>query len=346
VAERGIEGARPRLTPAMADLRRTVREWAEDHSEDTPPSYLVALSGGGDSAALAWACSIELPKLGLKVGAVIVDHQLQDGSTDIAERAARQAKGWGLSPVMIKTVSVQPGAGPEDSARVARYQALTEALHETGSRGILLAHTQDDQAETVLLGLARGSGPASLQGMPVEDGPLHRPLLGFSREALRQALGDAGETWWDDPHNRDDRFARVRVRRDVLPVLERELGPGVAQSLARSAELARQDSEFLDGLAQALFELHALREESGVWSIGVSALEQQPLALRSRVLRKIAKAAGAPSLGYGHTTDMLSLVSEWKGQGELSLPGLVVWRKAGNIYARMAPQGDNKGATQ
>jgi tRNA(Ile)-lysidine synthase len=187
----------------MADVRRSVREWA--HSV-TPGPYLVALSGGGDSLALAWAAGIEGPKLGFSVGAVIVDHQLQDDSAEVAGRAADQARELGLQPVLTKNVSVGSSGGLEEAARQARYQAFREAMAETGALGVLLAHTEDDQAETVVMGLARGSGPASLKGMAPADPPFWRPLLALPRSTLRRALEDAGVTWWDDPHNLDDRF--------------------------------------------------------------------------------------------------------------------------------------------
>lgn len=327
----------------MAELRRTIRGWATNLEGAHGGRYVVALSGGGDSAALAWACAKELPSQGLEVGAVIVDHQVQEGSDLVATRAGEQAEAWGLSPVMIKTVTVAGGGGPEDAARTARYAALREALHETGSRGILLAHTRDDQAETVLLGLARGSGPASVQGMPRLDGPFHRPLLGLARETLRAALRDAGETWWEDPHNVEARFARVRVRQRVLPVLEKELGPGIAEALARTAELARQDSEALDALAGALFERHVSKGSEGTWRIPIEVLAGEPVALASRVVRKLALSAGATSLSFTHTAEMLALVGNWKGQGELTLPGIVVWRNAGTLCARITPAGEKKG---
>lgn len=326
----------------MADVRRAVREWALS-SEDTPGSlYLVALSGGGDSAALAWAASEELPKRGIRIGAVIVDHQLQVDSAGVASRAADQASGWGLSPVMMKTVEVGTDGGPEDAARNARYRAFTEALAETGSRGILLAHTQDDQAETVLLGLARGSGPASLKGMAARDRAFHRPLLSLPRSTLRSALEDAGQSWWEDPHNSDTRFARVRVREALMPALEKELGPGVSRALARTAELFRQDSDALDELAGAVSDSAVVREGPGHWSVPVSVLEGLSDALLSRVLKGLAHAAGATALGYVHIGEMMKLVRAWSGQAEVTLGGVLLGRAEGSLHARSAPLGAKK----
>ena len=319
----------------MADTRRAVREWAQSLDQPSEGLYLVALSGGGDSLALAWAAALELPKLGLQVGAVIVDHQLQTDSAAVVARAARSAEGWGLSPVLTKVVKVGSGEGPEDAARRARYEAFSEALKETGALGLLLAHTEDDQAETVVLGLARGSGPGSLKGMAKTDGPYHRPLLGVRREVLRSALTDAGEQWWEDPHNSDPRFTRVRVRREILPVMESALGPGITEALARSAELFRNDSAVLDDLAQALFVSCSREHAAGHWSIEVEALADQPEALRSRALRQLISSVGAPSPSYQQIREVSALVTDWKGQSEVSLAGARVGREGTAIHVRI-----------
>ncbi len=311
----------------MADVRRAVREWGTRWPADSSPLHLVALSGGGDSLALAWAAGIELPKLGHRVGAVIVDHQLQPDSALVAEEAARLATEWGLAPVLIKTVSVGQVGGPEEAARNARYQAFTEAMGETGALGVLLAHTEDDQAETVLLGLARGSGPASLKGMAAHDGPYSRPLLALPRSTLRQALEDADVTWWDDPHNTDERFSRVRVRNRVLPVLEKEIGPGIAGALVRTAELFRQDSEALDSLASEVLERFVRTAPDGALVAEVSVLESQPAALTSRVLRMMVMAVGGPAPTYAQMSQIMALVDSYRGQSRVALGGANVERK-------------------
>lgn len=329
----------------MADLRRAVREWALRAGDVTDQLYLVALSGGGDSAALAWAASEELPKLGVRLGAVIVDHQLQSDSAGVALRAANQASGWGLAPVMVKTVEVGVSGGPEDAARTARYRAFSEAQVETGARGILLAHTEDDQAETVLLGLARGSGPGSLKGMASRDGHVHRPFLGLSRQTLRLALEDAGQSWWEDPHNSDPRFTRVRVRNELMPVLEKELGPGVSRALARTADLFRQDSEALDGLALGVVDRAVVQGKPGHWSVPVDALEPLPDAILSRVLKHFAETAGATALSHVHVGEMTRLVRDWSGQADVSMSGAVVGRAGGSLHARIGvvARGKDKG---
>ncbi len=318
----------------MADTRRAVREWALTASTKHPTTYVVGVSGGGDSLALAWAAGLELPKLGLGVGAVVVDHQLQEDSGHQAKRAADQATELGLSPVVVKTVSPSGSGGPEEAARQARYQAFAEVVHETGATGVLLGHTEDDQAETVLMGLARGSGPGSLKGMASTDGFVHRPLLGLSRATLRQALEDAGITWWEDPHNEDPQFTRVRVRNDVMPVLEDALGPGMRQALARTAELFRQDSSALEEAASKLLATHMVRHSPTHCSLGVVGLIAEPEAIVVRVLRGLVLAAGGTSSSYSQTKAMLALLTQWNGQAAVSLTGASLERQGGEIHAR------------
>jgi tRNA(Ile)-lysidine synthase len=318
----------------MADVRRAVREWAGNLEAKPGRSlFLVGLSGGGDSLALAWALSQEAKALGVQVGVVIVDHGLQEGSAEVAARAADQAGGFGLSPVLIKSVSVVGSGNIEEKARRVRYQAYNEALKETGAEGVVLAHSLDDQAETVLLGLTRGSGPTALKGMASLDGVFHRPLLELSRNTLRQALRDAGVPWWEDPHNTDERFTRPRVRHQVLPVLEKELGPGVAEALARTAELFRIDSAALDADAEDWFRRNAVEDSEGNWSAGVLELESLSHAIRSRVLRMLVMRVGGGSPSYAQTRQMMTLLQSWNGQSSVNLSGASLERTAGRIIA-------------
>lgn len=312
---------RPRLTPAIADVRRAVRASLPEGK------VLVALSGGPDSLALAAATAFEVAG---RAGAVIVDHGLQEGSAEVAERAAQQGRDLGLEPVLVVRVEVGAEGGPEAAAREARYRALSEAAATTGASAVLLGHTLDDQAETVLLGLARGSGAASLQGMESVSGIYRRPLLGIRRSVTEQACADAGLTPWHDPHNDDPAFTRVRVRQAVLPLLEAELGPGVAEALARTADLLREDSAALDHFAEELVEELAEIAEAGI-SLPVAALEANPPALRQRLIRLAVLGEFHLSLSRQHTLDVARLVTDWHGQGPLDLPGLTVSREGGRI---------------
>jgi tRNA(Ile)-lysidine synthase len=320
---------RPRLTPAVADVRRAVRASLGDLRADD--LVLVALSGGADSLALAAATAFEAPRAGLRAGAVVVDHGLQPGSAEVAAAAAAQATALGLAPVEVRRVAVGTEGGPEAAAREARYRSLREVASSTGAVAVLLGHTLDDQAETVLLGLARGSGPTSLQGMDAVAGPWRRPLLAVRREATRASCADLGLEPWDDPHNDDPSYARVRVRTTVLPVLERELGPGVAEALVRTAAQLREDAEALDHFAEEVAEEVADHAEAGI-SLDVRSLAANPAALRQRLIRLAVSSEFALTLSRAQTLEVARLVTDWHGQGAVSLPGVTVVRTGGALH--------------
>ncbi|WP_173923484.1 tRNA lysidine(34) synthetase TilS [Agromyces sp. Marseille-P2726] len=317
---------RPRLTPPIADVRRAVRGVLPAEGP-----VLVALSGGADSLALAAGVAFEAPRAGLRAGAVIVDHGLQEGSADVAARAAAQARELRLDPVVVRQVDATGGGGPEASARAARYAALDEVADETDAALVLLGHTLDDQAETVLLGLARGSGAASLGGMPARSGRYARPLLGIRRSTTRQACLDAGLEPWDDPHNVDPSYARVRVRERVLPVLEAELGPGIAEALVRTAEQLREDEEAFDAQIGEFIEEVCEPAEAGI-AVSVGALAANPAALRQRIIRHVVASEFGVSLSRTQTLEVARLVTEWRGQGPIDLPsGIRARREHGLI---------------
>jgi tRNA(Ile)-lysidine synthase len=313
-------------SPAVASVRLAVRRGLADL--DAGDVVLVAASGGADSLALAAATAFEAPRLGLRAGAVTVDHDLQVGSGERARKVATVLAELGLAPVDVRAVQVGSGGGPEAAARAARYQALDAAADEHGAAVVLLAHTRDDQAETVLLGLARGSGTRSLAGMAAVTGRYRRPLLGLDRATVRAAAD--GLPVWEDPHNSDPAFARVRVREAALPSLEAALGPGVAAALARTAALSRSDADALDAWAgRAATEVTAADG-----SLDVAGLDGLPRAVRSRVVRDAALAAGSPAsdLRAEHVEAVDALVTDWHGQGPLQLPGgVTVSRRCGRL---------------
>ena len=292
------------------------------------PLVLVALSGGADSLALAAATAFEAPRAGLRAGAVIVDHGLQDASADVASAAAEAARALGLDPVLVRRIEVTGEGGPEASARAARYAALDAAAAETGAEIVLLGHTLDDQAETVLLGLARGSGGASLAGMPARAGRYARPLLGIRRATTRQACLDAGLVPWDDPHNADPAYTRVRVRESVLPLLEAELGPGVAEALARTAEQLREDEQAFTSQIDELIEELCEPAEAGI-AVSARALAANPAALRQRIIRHVVASEFGVSLSRTQTLEVARLVTDWHGQGPIDLPGGIRATRAG-----------------
>jgi tRNA(Ile)-lysidine synthase len=377
--------------PAVAAVRLAVRGTLREI--EPGDLVLVACSGGADSLALAGALAFEAARSGHRAGGITVDHGLQEGSAERAAGVVRTMAGLGLDPVEAVRVAVGTSGGPEAAARDARYTALADAAARHRATAVLLGHTLDDQAETVLLGLARGSGARSLAGMPKAAGRYRRPLLDLDRDLIRRACLVMGLTPWDDPHNGDPAFARARVRREVLPVLENELGPGVAPALARTARMLRDDADALDawaeralreatvpagapaprsaggsppaetgegavpgqgagalapteageGAAQGCRAGASPREAGGVAvptadartekapsALRVGALAELPRAVRTRVLRRAAIAAGSPpgTLAAVHIDAADALVTAWRGQSHVDLPGRVrVWRR-------------------
>jgi tRNA(Ile)-lysidine synthase len=329
---------RPSLDPAVAEVRLAVRRALQGLDADT---VIVALSGGPDSLALAAATAFEAPKLGIRAVAVTVDHGLQAGSADAAARAAEAARGLGLEAVVV-TVEVGTAGGPEASARDARYRALARAARDQDAGAVLLGHTLDDQAETVLLGLARGSGAASLQGMAPDradnSGRWLRPLLAIRRVSTVAACAAEGLEPWHDPHNADPRFSRVRVRERVLPVLEAELGPGIAEALARTAEQLREDAEAFAEMIEETIEDIVEHAEAGI-SVSAAALAANPAALRHRIIRLVVASEFGESLSRAQTLEVARLVTDWAGQGPIDLPGCCVRRVGGRLEftASVAP---------
>jgi tRNA(Ile)-lysidine synthase len=326
------------LADEVAPVRRVVATHLRQRSAGD--LVLVAVSGGADSLTLAAVTAAVAPMFAVRVGAVIVDHQLFPGSTAVAEEAAQRCRAMGLDPVQIidVDVDVSSGQGVEGAARIARYAALRSVAQMVDASEVLLGHTLDDQAETVLMGLARGSGARSLAGMSVADGLWGRPLLSISRAVVRGALEamlpnvDA----WQDPANEDPRFLRSRVRHELMPVLDEVLGAGAVEALARTADHLRADNVALEVWAQIVWETCAVidgvtADIAGDLTVGVKrdvVLAVEPLApvpeaVRRRVLRRALLAAGVPggSLTAEHIQTVDLLVADWRGRGPAALPG-------------------------
>lgn len=303
--------------PSVAATRVAVRRCLADL--DPGSTVVVACSGGADSLALVAATVHEARAGGWRVVGATVDHGLQEGSAEQAARVVAQMAELGVDETLTATVTVESsGVGPEAAAREARYAVLDQVAAHTRASVVLLGHTRDDQAETVLLGLARGSGARSLAGMRRTFDRYRRPFLDVGRDDTVTACQVLGLEWWNDPHNLDPAYARVRVRRQVLPVLEEHLGPGVAAALARTAEQLRADVDLLDDLADERYA--ALLSDGG---LPVEPLAALPTALRTRLLRRLALDAGAPptELFHEHVQALDALVTAWRGQKWIDLPG-------------------------
>ncbi|MEO0048677.1 MAG: hypothetical protein RL556_9 [Actinomycetota bacterium] len=317
---------RARLTPAVANTRRLVR--AALHNLDAGELVLVACSGGADSLALAAAAAFEATSkngVAVRVGGVIIEHGLQAETAQVAAETKIKLEGLGLSPVIIAAVKVGKVGGVEAAARTARYQAIERVAHETGASAVMLGHTLNDQAETVMLGLARGSGARSLSAMTAESGLYRRPFLSLSRAETEQACLDQGMEFWNDPHNVNERYMRVRVRRNVLPVLEEQMGPGIIDALARTADQAREDETALAELAlQAFDEIGKIKGTS--IEISATDFKNLPLAVRHRITILVIEKLRAPALARVHVLAVDELVDAWHGQKSLTLPGVRVER--------------------
>ena len=322
----------PGPDPAIAATRRAVRAVLERYPADR---VLVAVSGGADSLALVAAAAFEAtsPRNAERpyVIGVTVDHGLQEESSATAAAVVEQMGALGVDETATIRVQVDVAAGGlEAGARQARYAALAEFAARVDASVVLLGHTRDDQAETVLMGLTRGSGGRSLAGMreSFTDGPVRfvRPFLEVTRAETEAACTALGLTWWEDPHNQDQRFLRARVRHVVMPLLEAELGPGFAAALARTAPALRVDMDLLDDIAEDWLSLAG--------GLQADALAALPTPIRTRVLRAAAVAAGArdSELSREHVLAIDALVVDWRGQAHIDLPGSM---RAGRVDGRI-----------
>jgi tRNA(Ile)-lysidine synthase len=320
---------RKRLSPAQGLIRLAVRNGL---TANTKPGQklLIAVSGGADSLALAAASEFEAKKLGLKIAAAVIDHSLQKDSDKVAAQTAKTLAALGFDEVVVKKITVGKAGGPEAAARTARYTALETLRQKTKSNFVVLGHTSSDQAETVLLGLVRGSGSKSLSGMSEKTGVLLRPLLGIERATTEAFCKDSGIKYWSDPQNKDEKFLRVMIRKHVLPFLEKQLGGSVAASLVRTSDQLREDNTYLESQADKSFKKYAKVSGSGI-SFDAKALEKLPAAIMNRVIKKALDSFGSES-SRTHVLAVSDLVLSWHGQKPLALPGVRVVRK-GNIIS-------------
>lgn len=345
----------PDRSPHFLIIRQAVRAIVPQVGQELGGGIVIGLSGGADSLALtAGACAEAFGSKGALAGrnvhAVVVDHQLQQGSAEVAERAAHIARGMGATAEVIAVdINNDSDRGPEYEARLARHRVLRQIAQSRGA-ALMLAHTLDDQAETVLLRLARGGGPQALSAirdnLTWSDGTrILRPLLGVRRTDTQRCCEELGLKVWHDPHNQDDHYARVRVRKTILPLLEQELGPGVAENLAKTAGIAAVDNDFLDAHAESALDA-LLGEEvaSASGSLSVRGVAELDDAIAVRVLARWLRQAGAePS---SKQIDMvMALVHRYHGQGEVPVTRgrdgadrnarLVVERKDGTLQLVM-----------
>ena len=307
----------------MIDARRVVRN-ALAHFEPGD-RILLAVSGGADSLLLAAATNLEASKVGIQLSALVVDHQLQNGSGEVALSAQKKLIELGITEANISQVEVignVGNGGMEAAARRARYEALDTEADRIGAVAIFLGHTEDDLAETVLLGLARGSGTRSLSGMAFHAGRYVRPFLELTRAQVLIACKESGIEFWSDPQNEELSFARVRVRNEILPKMEKEIGPGISKALARTSRILREDADALDLIAGDIYA--SLADPA---QIPIELISELPIAVRKRVIKRAIEAMGAPTLSAEQILEVEALVGAWKGQGAVALAGGITARR-------------------
>ena len=282
-------------------------------------TLLIACSGGADSLALAWASKVVAKRLDLNVIAVIIDHQLFNESFQVALNAKEQCENFGIEKVLIKKIEViEHKEGLESAARSARYEAFEQLMIELNAKAVLLAHTQDDQAETMLMRLTRGSGAKSLSAMKEVSGKYLRPFLHIRKKELVEALQKEGITFWQDPANTDYRFLRAKVRNELMPKLIEVLGESVIESLDRTSDLLKEDNEALESIAFKNYQ--DLNKE-----LNVEVLIKFPAAIRKRIIKIAALDSGVNPgpFSYEHIEAIDALVTNWRGQGNVDLPGFI-----------------------
>lgn len=328
-----------------ADKHATDERWADEHGG---AEFVIAVSGGPDSLALAAAAAAEK----LPAHVVSIDHGLQDGSRAVSEAAIGQVGQWGLSGQVVSVRVV--GEPLEAAARQARYQALGDLA---GRRPILLAHTGDDQAETLLLGLLRGKASAMGEVSDYQGHTLLRPLLGIRRAHTVGACRELEVAAWNDPHNTDEAFRRVAIRRQVLPLLDQIIGGDATAPLVRAAELLREDDDYLHTLtpkperSAAATELITEPATQPATEQYTEPVTQQPPALEitelgppplaRRAIAKFLQQHGA-RVSASTLAASIAFIHDWHGQGAVSVGnGLELARQAGKLVLLHSSLGDD-----
>ncbi len=316
-----------RRPPAVGRVIERVTATARRYRMFDPGSRVViAVSGGPDSVCLLHSM-VRLARL-LRIDPVCFhfDHGLRKGSEDDAAYVRGQARRLGV-PFVLRRATTRPARGDsvEAWARTVRYQALTNVLEELGGGVAAVGHTADDQAETVLLALLRGGGLEAISGMKPVSGPIVRPLLETTRQETEAFCKSLRLRPRSDPMNEDPAFMRVGIRTRVIPHLERAMGRSLRSTLVRTAELLRQDAEFLDQLASTARSEVVARSGPGVTLLRAGPLETLAPSIAGRIVRRALLDFGALPQA-GHVEAVIGLATARPGRSVI-LPGGLLARR-------------------
>jgi tRNA(Ile)-lysidine synthase len=312
-----------KMTSLAAAMLRSLRDLGTPRAGET---LLVALSGGPDSVALLDALLEAGRRQGFGVEAAHLDHGLRAGSAEDAafcrNLCARLGVRLEVGSADVKGRAGRDRKGVEDAAREERYAFLRRVAAERGAVAIAVAHTSDDQAETLLLRLLRGSGSAGLGAMRARAGLVIRPLLGVSRLDVLEHAKARGLVFREDPTNADLRISRNRVRHELLPYLERHFNPKIRETLARTAALLADEHDRLAEGALDLYRRAARRDASGVVLDG-EALRHAPRPVARQLVRAaLLEAGGLRRVKAAHVEKILDASSRpERGRRRLPLPG-------------------------
>ena len=316
-------------------IQRVIRR----HGLARPGDHLlVAVSGGADSTALAAALAEWRPRLKLKLTLAHLHHGIRgaeaDADAEFVRRLARRLRaGFVLGRADVPGLSRKKGLSIEMAAREARYAFLARAARRAGADAIVTAHTADDRAETVLLRLARGTGPQGLAGIPYrsEHGgvPVIRPMLDATRAQVEAYLKRRGMAWREDSTNRNPEHLRNRVRHEILPLLEARLNPRLREALCRMAAIAGEENRWMEREAARL-----------AFDGAVVPLAGAPVPLARRAVRAWLGKKGVPpeSLDFETVERVRSLAAGRRGGGSVPLPG--AWRVVREAGALRVVRGD------
>jgi tRNA(Ile)-lysidine synthase len=319
------------LTALQQQVRRTIRRHG---LLPAGARVVVGLSGGSDSVALT-RLLLELAEHGdfTVSGVAHLNHRLRS-SADRDETFCRQFAAKVSLPILVEEADVRAFAAAnrlstEDAARRLRYDFLERSASAFRADRIAVGHTQDDQAETLLLKLIRGAGLTGLAGIYPRRDSVIRPLLDVSRAALRGYLAAAGETWSEDESNADLDNPRNRIRHNVIPELDRAAGGATTPAIARAAALAREDADWLDELAREQMAL-ASTADDGTPALDAAIVGTMPRPIARRVvLETIREHGGGREIGLEHVESVLALLGGL--QGGLDLPGCRVELRRGKL---------------